>query len=1130
MDQAHTSTPPTDKNGASLTPVEDSDIPSELPLTPQSTNKGISINTISDNEVPELRQNKQSTSSSPAGQGIEASLCNTSPEDQEHLKEYTRNMSALSTSTVGSQSSYEEVQEPETPKSSGALLSSVSNNNKKGMKEVQSSITLDASLLSENTTAVPPQQTLVPSKLTVDWLPQTSAKSSVQSGTTNHSVRGEDDVTETSFTTMTTAGDMNISGTAAATVDRLPSRPVATNNTNRAQNNIARSSSLLRSSPRPPRHMRAVDWCPTEDSNNNINSSSSNSRLGNTGSSSAQLASDVTARAVRLGDEATVTTFATMTTMGDAMGDASILEVDSEDETSSSDDDNQDEGSQSMEDAHEEDGVVDKIPSHKYGKTKSSLSGTTNHAVKASDDQSVVTFATMTTAGGINMENTNTQEQQQDMVDKVPSIQRVTDNTSIITHDTVQMGDNESLATWATSNTMGGQFTGHVVDHVPNEGITTEGGAAGDGGAGDGGEADTIGTSNAVKDDPSTMTWTTAAGTSAGESAIQEVCDAIPTFAGGGTGIGTGRSVVSGVTSQAIRVIPDDRSVASFGTMTTMGDLGSIIETEVLEYDDVRPRLFSDAIDRAVVDVIPEAGSSVASGTTNRSVRSEDECSATTFGTMTTAGRDRNESENEQVDQHEDVVDKIPLYPNENGTSIVSGTTNHAVRGTDDQSVATWITTASNVKGHINEHIVDQTPPSFKDADQSMISEATNFAVKDADDQSAVTWNTMTTAGIRPPAPPSTAQPYTVDRVPSFNKGQQPSAAGRSIVSGITNQAVQMNDDQSYTSFGTGVGDSSFLDSSNNNRRMSGSNNNMVDRIPSSAASAMSGKTDNAVRLGDDLTEATFGTLTTTGGDRSDENDEATGILRESRYSRPVSRSTSDSQMAGSIEQNSMPIDAGESVSNTHILRAIADLRLHVDYKMGELQEVNRRESERVLQVVQQEQTKRTALEARLHSQLLLQSESMVAMELKLLRLEAKVAQRQGRQQPRQSGATSTGTTTTTADRLPPIAANAPSTPNQSDEEVDSFDELELTPRGTNRRSVGAGLYNSSNIHRGGMGPANIAVVRNSGASVASAVTAQSFVEEGVSLTHEDEGSDDGDIEDEGGGDNDGSASSKYMK
>ena len=41
------------------------------------------------------------------------------------------------------------------------------------------------------------------------------------------------------------------------------------------------------------------------------------------------------------------------------------------------------------------------------------------------------------------------------------------------------------------------------------------------------------------------------------------------------------------------------------------------------------------------------------------------------------------------------------------------------------------------------------------------------------------------------------------------------------------------------------------------------------------------------------------------------------------------------------------PIDLGESVSNTHILRAIADLRFHVDYRIGDLREVNRRDSER---------------------------------------------------------------------------------------------------------------------------------------------------------------------------------------
>ena len=81
-------------------------------------------------------------------------------------------------------------------------------------------------------------------------------------------------------------------------------------------------------------------------------------------------------------------------------------------------------------------------------------------------------------------------------------------------------------------------------------------------------------------------------------------------------------------------------------------------------------------------------------------------------------------------------------------------------------------------------------------------------------------------------------------------------------------------------------------------------------------------------------------------------------------------------------------------------------------------------------------------------------------MEFKLLRL--------GRQQRRQPGIA--GGTTTITDRLPPIAAT-PSTPNQSDEEADSFEELELTPRGTNRQ--GAGLFTHGGMtHRGVMGPA----------------------------------------------------------
>jgi hypothetical protein len=106
-------------------------------------------------------------------------------------------------------------------------------------------------------------------------------------------------------------------------------------------------------------------------------------------------------------------------------------------------------------------------------------------------------------------------------------------------------------------------------------------------------------------------------------------------------------------------------------------------------------------------------------------------------------------------------------------------------------------------------------------------------------------------------------------------------------------------------------------------------------------------------------------------------------------------------------------------------------------------------------------------------------------MELKLLRLEAKVAHRELHRQRRQPGIGAMAVT----DRLPPIAAT--SSPNRSDEEVDSFEELDLTPR-ANRQ----GLVSSSFSHGGASrGPANIAVVTRSGASVASAVTATSFAD-----------------------------------
>lgn len=151
-------------------------------------------------------------------------------------------------------------------------------------------------------------------------------------------------------------------------------------------------------------------------------------------------------------------------------------------------------------------------------------------------------------------------------------------------------------------------------------------------------------------------------------------------------------------------------------------------------------------------------------------------------------------------------------------------------------------------------------------------------------------------------------------------------------------------------------------------------------------------------------------------------------------------------------------------------------------------------------------------------------------MELKLLRLEARIAQRESHRQRRQPGIGGIAIT----DRLPPIAAT-PTSPNRIDEEVDSFEELELTPRAA-RLSAGLGTLSHAGGNRGG--PANIAVVTRSGASVASAVTATSFPDVDFgSQTHDmnddgrSDGSEDGDVEDEGGeiNDGDGSHSSKSM-
>ena len=112
------------------------------------------------------------------------------------------------------------------------------------------------------------------------------------------------------------------------------------------------------------------------------------------------------------------------------------------------------------------------------------------------------------------------------------------------------------------------------------------------------------------------------------------------------------------------------------------------------------------------------------------------------------------------------------------------------------------------------------------------------------------------------------------------------------------------------------------------------------------------------------------------------------------------------------------------------------------------------------------EYSKRSAIETRLHAQLLLQSESMVAMELKLLRLEAKVNQKEQRK----------------FQRLGVIT-------NTIEEDLPLEDILgqERQPKVSERAVV------------------------SSGASFVSAVTATSGLEDGISLKEEDEETIEGD-------------------
>jgi hypothetical protein len=227
------------------------------------------------------------------------------------------------------------------------------------------------------------------------------------------------------------------------------------------------------------------------------------------------------------------------------------------------------------------------------------------------------------------------------------------------------------------------------------------------------------------------------------------------------------------------------------------------------------------------------------------------------------------------------------------------------------------------------------------------------------------------------------------------------------------------------------------------------------------------------------------------------------------------------------------------------------------DFKSDTLTSINsmkmqhKRDIDRLTNMIQNEANRRHAIEGRLHSQLLLQAETMVAMEVKLLKLEAKVEKEdtynkrksnqhhsgnnQGSQFPLQSQ--SHGFHPMVEGRTGSIVAN-----DTIDEEESDFGMRAIREIQVRTTSAPAGHVSGSrlNISRD-RNPTNI--VMSSGASLASAVTATSFLEEttGVEDQHErvnggdidgdaSARSNDGDVEDEGdGGDtfdgDDGSAS-----
>lgn len=97
--------------------------------------------------------------------------------------------------------------------------------------------------------------------------------------------------------------------------------------------------------------------------------------------------------------------------------------------------------------------------------------------------------------------------------------------------------------------------------------------------------------------------------------------------------------------------------------------------------------------------------------------------------------------------------------------------------------------------------------------------------------------------------------------------------------------------------------------------------------------------------------------------------------------------------IAGEDDQLSVGKDSDVMEDNKDgtIMDFLSEFREMTMSNLNDVKESQKRDMERLTTMLQNESNRRHAVEGRLHAQMLLQAETMVAMEIKLLRLEAKV-------------------------------------------------------------------------------------------------------------------------------------------